>query len=293
MQAKLHANLANIFQQLNARATRAYALWSYLRSTGVRWVDKEEAIKLAMDKTGRSRQTVLAWIKEGVEKGLFINGRKNRLSIVGKSNVFKKYLHGNKPGVVVLIDAELLLTSSLSLLRARLYGTLFVKKATFATRETLKSLTGRSKRTQLKYDRLNHQRKRYNFLTNRPEQSQTANTYFRAAMYFTPNPKKNVVRQNLYGRGNSHEWGSGNFPLGGCVPTLTGYGISSTVEKKVFFERMENGLEAAKRRFKKGLNDIVFVATAPEKMTRKVKKNVKANRYGFFTMVSGAMENER
>lgn len=203
-QTKVHSNLAIavLRDKRGAEIQRAFAMWLTMRRQSQFVFDRTEVIEFFADETGSHQRNVRRWLDAG--EGLFwIKGRKNKISLRSKNNVFERY-NLQSPGRVLLVDTSTLL-GKLRTLRASLFA-LFTngKDSKWISRETLSELTGVEPRTQLNYDYENEQHKQqtyalgYELETSESQAKQMPNRYY--ALWYPAYDKRDnqTKRQNLY-----------------------------------------------------------------------------------------------
>lgn len=273
-QVRVHIELSRFMLKNKSGVTiRAYAAWTALRTMDRPHFGRGEVIEFLIEQTGRTRQTVQSWIKAGIKAGFFLAGRKGRISLVGKLAIFEKFLPNSKPGSVVLVDTDDLLTGKLQTVRAVLYGSQFAVKTIWISREKLHEISGPVKRTQLRYDKINAQPKRYSFSINFAEAIQRPNLYSRAARYFTPQKSGNVEKFGLHA--SNQETGESGSLSGSRPGRSLDQSITSRISDfagRVLFAERDKAQKAAKRRHKKGLASDTFSFIEPEKMTRPARR---------------------
>lgn len=167
-QVVIHQNLARLLthKSFGAPIQRAYVLWAYLRSIGKTWYFYDEVVEMYVSWSKKHPDTVKAWIKQGVEMGLFETGRyydgRPTLSIVGKVRVFYRHLGGDlPPGKAVLVDADILMSANLQKLRGLLLYTFSAGKKVIRSRAYLGHTIDRVEQTTRNYSRVIAQPKQY------------------------------------------------------------------------------------------------------------------------------------
>lgn len=200
---KVHSQLAQVIIS-GKEFTRAFALWLMLRSSdNSGHVDKQSVIDLALLHTGKAQSTVYSWLSQG--EGIFWNSSNDRLWLIGKEKVFDHFLgEGVRPGKVILVPSELILTSRLHIVRSNL-------SATWVTNDHGKIMSrigrknilqaGIPERTQQSYDQTSGVKVKPIIVRSEQQKKQLPNLYIRPDSFYTLNTDKRLKRQFFGFRG--------------------------------------------------------------------------------------------
>lgn len=261
-----------MFLKLGSTYLRSYVVWCVLRSYGAnknRYTPKEMTAFICQH-FGVSEVTAKRWAKAAA-KTHFLEMYGENYWLVGNIRVFKRYCKETHPGKAVLVDLSDLCTSSLAELRATLYGTQFAHKTKYISRFTLQELSGKSKPTQRKYDKLNKQPKKYSFALENGEINQKSNFYSRSAKYLTRSKSNKTTKYGFFnGVGvetqpqstNESSWvGSASRKM----DALAG--------KRVVYGDAVKAQEQADYRAKKGKDCVTYSITEPSTATKWFKQN--------------------
>lgn len=272
-QVSTYVNLNLMFLKLGSTYLRSYAVWCFLRSTGQTknlWTPKE-FYDLICENFGVTPITAKRWTKAAI-KNHFLELCGDRYRLVGKLRVFERYSKDEWVGKAVLVDIDDICTNSLAELRATLYGTQFAHKTKFISRFTLEKLSGKTRATQRKYDRINKQPKKYSFTLENGEVKQKSNFYSRAAKYLTRTKSNKETRYGFYkvGVGVETQYESTNesSPVGPASRKM-----DALAGKRLVYGDAEKAQEQADSRTKKGLDGVTYsIGPAPYE-TKWFKKN--------------------
>lgn len=249
-QISVHSRLAlAVLRDKRTHMHRAFALWVTLRADNKTWHKLSDVITATAAETGTNPRTIKRWLDAG--QNIFWATGRNRqgdktIWLRGKDKVFATYKL-TTPGRVLNIPRDRLL-GSLQQLRATLQACWLNKQARWASRDTLKGVTGVSGQTQLNYERHNGQRKQSVWaLDTRTEYGdvrQLPNKY-QAVFYPKHNDKVNN-RYKLY-----------TPEINGTGSTGNRVGDNGLIQR-VFFDNCNRAVEAAEKRAKAGQWGNVF-----------------------------------
>ena len=199
---KVHSQLAQVIIS-GKEFTRSFVLWLMLRSSNNSGhIDKQSVIDLALQ-TGKALSTVYTWLSQG--EGIFWNSNNGKLWLIGKEKVFDHFLgEGVRPGKVILVPSELILTSRLHIVRSNL-------SATWVTNDHGKIMSrigrknilqaGIPERTQQSYDQTSGIKVKPIIVQSQKEKKQLPNQYFRPDSFYTLNTNKRLKHQFFDYRG--------------------------------------------------------------------------------------------
>jgi len=225
---KVHSTLAQVIVS-SKEHTRDYALWAVLRSFDSSGdFDKQSVISFAMSQTGKAQSTIYTWIKSGEE--VFWNTSNGRLWLIGKKKVFDYFLgEGVKPGKVVFVPSELILTSKLHVVRSNLSATWITKDSgKIISRVGRKNIlqVGIPERTQQTYDETANVKVKSIIVGNSNEKKQLSNWYGMPASFTTLNTDK-ALKTKFY------EYRPTDFNMVENIKIDNDFGSFNRVEKHV------------------------------------------------------------
>jgi len=251
---KIHSKLAAAILSLkSSHLARAYALWAIIRSDGKTWHYQKDVLDIAA-KTGKTERTIKKWLAAG--EGVFWvkgwhRGRRT-ISHTGKDKVLD-YFGLPEPGKVIDVNINHL-QGKLKVVRAAMFGTWLSKDSRWASRDTIKILTGVKPRTQSSYEKTNHTQKQKVFTnwgwfddTGKHQQMrQLPNRYYAP---FNPHYQgHNSKRYNLRTAGFN----------GQISDVLDVAAVKGSVTGKVLFDNVNGAISKAKKLKSDGTEGCLF-----------------------------------
>lgn len=156
---KIHPQLAlSVLNLSEANAHRAYAMWTVIRAfenpTGIPWYSEVDIISFFAKETGKHRRTIRRWLAAGDDLffDLTVKRGKRVIFLRGKKRVLDAFNIGSPGRVAIMPSAKAF--GDLQPWRSSLYQSRLGTKSQWASRDTLKQLTGVNERTQRNYDQV-------------------------------------------------------------------------------------------------------------------------------------------